>query len=41
VQRLEMLNASAKTIAATSQPDSDKDGFTVRDGATRPAPPKS
>jgi hypothetical protein len=41
VQRLEMLNSSAKTIAATSQPDSDKDGFTVRDGATRPASPKS
>ncbi len=41
VQRLEMLNASAKTIGATSQPDSDKDGFTVRDGATAPAPPKS
>ena len=41
VQRLEMLNSSAKTIAATSQPDSDKDGFKVRDGATRPAPPKS
>jgi len=42
VQRLEMLNASATTtIASTSAPDSDKDGFTVRDGATRPAPSKS
>lgn len=44
VQRLEMLSTSDSTavqIAATSAPDSGKDGFTVRDGATRPAPPKS
>jgi len=41
LQRLEMLNASAITIAATSLPDSENDGLTVRDGATRPAPPKS
>jgi hypothetical protein len=42
IARLDMQNASAtKTIAATSRADSDHDGFTVKDGATAPAPPAS
>jgi hypothetical protein len=40
LQRLEMQSGSpATTIAATSQPDSGLDGFTVQDGATVPPPP--
>ena len=40
LQRLYMQNDSATTtIAATSQPDSDKDGFTVQNGDTAPAAP--
>jgi Peptidase A4 family len=42
LSRLQMrATAPATTIAATSQPDSDMDGFTVQDGATVPAPPES